>query len=734
MMERWKQLLLRACGKLAERPVPFLLGASFVLWFLLFRPFIFDPQFIISDAQSYRDNTIYFLQELSRGNFPSWSPNTGVVGVPNDLFLRRIGCYNPVYLWGILFHWLGMEWTLAYCLTMAAYFLLGMLGFFLLLKRIYRDDLPAFVGTLTLLFSSLGTRLFDSYMLLVTIPLIWFFYFISAFTQQPCSRYFWGLVLSVMVLMTTYIPFFIIIIISVFFVLFGAVFFSQAGEVLRKYRDFIVLRWWMVLIAAVMLGVSLVPTVQTFRKMQSGSIEMPDRHGVQGGVTAPAGQKAIAPDAGREAPGDILDVNAKRRRSWAIPEDVLFSSYFWDIHRFRPAVLYVPLVAVVLFLLGAGCLVNRRVVFYFSFGLFFIVLGSPWIFPVYDLLYAYVPFFRYFRNLHFFLWFLLIPLFAVVIAEYVHQFLRMRDALSCARTWGRFVLAVHVLLAGIILARGDWVLVTAVTLAASLFFFGRIFLSADQVSRTLVAVVLMALIVLEPIAVYYYLHKNMAHELAVASSRKDALDKNTLTRAAKALALGRLDPGYYNLTCLSLLARKVDAFSIRTYLKNPVVCYDQVKLLDDRVMDLREVARAFRNAENRAFVAVDSILPGEEPLFLTGRRGFSAWPSTGQYSVLERTSDVLRLRTAFSGRKFLVYNDGYDKNWRAYVDGKEVRVYRSNIAFKGVWLSPGDHVVEFIYGDRGPGWLDLALLLFFNLLFYGVLLCGIWDRRKKGRK
>ncbi len=50
-------------------------------------------------------------------------------------------------------------------------------------------------GYLILLFSALGTRLFDSYMMLVTVPLIWFFYFLIAFTQTPRKHLFLGMVL-----------------------------------------------------------------------------------------------------------------------------------------------------------------------------------------------------------------------------------------------------------------------------------------------------------------------------------------------------------------------------------------------------------------------------------------------------------------------------------------------------------------------------------------------------------
>ena len=114
---------------------------------------------------------------------------------PNDFFLRRIGAFNPFYLFILFLNAMGIPYTLSYLWFLAAYYWSGMVAFYLLAMRIYHDRFIAYAGYLMLLFSALGTRLFDSYMMLVTVPLIWFFYFLVAFTQTPRKHFFLGMAL-----------------------------------------------------------------------------------------------------------------------------------------------------------------------------------------------------------------------------------------------------------------------------------------------------------------------------------------------------------------------------------------------------------------------------------------------------------------------------------------------------------------------------------------------------------
>ncbi len=46
---------------------------------------------------------------------------------------------------------------------------------------------------------------------------------------------------------------------------------------------------------------------------------------------------------------------------------------------------------------------------------------------------------------------------------------------------------------------------------------------------------------------------------------------------------------------------------------------------------------------------------------------------------------------------WLLYLDAYAPDWKAYIDGKETDIYRGNIGFKAVHVSPGVHNVQMKY-------------------------------------
>ena len=46
---------------------------------------------------------------------------------------------------------------------------------------------------------------------------------------------------------------------------------------------------------------------------------------------------------------------------------------------------------------------------------------------------------------------------------------------------------------------------------------------------------------------------------------------------------------------------------------------------------------------------------------------------------------------------FLFLSDSYYPGWKAYVDGRETKIYRANFMFRAVALDRGAHKIEFVY-------------------------------------
>ncbi len=73
---------------------------------------------------------------------------------------------------------------------------------------------------------------------------------------------------------------------------------------------------------------------------------------------------------------------------------------------------------------------------------------------------------------------------------------------------------------------------------------------------------------------------------------------------------------------------------------------------------------------------------------------------SGEVTVNEDHHTRLQLRVKNSAPAILVVSGSWHPNWHARVDGAEVIVGRVNIAFRGIALSAGDHLVEYTYRPK----------------------------------
>jgi hypothetical protein len=70
----------------------------------------------------------------------------------------------------------------------------------------------------------------------------------------------------------------------------------------------------------------------------------------------------------------------------------------------------------------------------------------------------------------------------------------------------------------------------------------------------------------------------------------------------------------------------------------------------------------------------------------------------------------------------------YPHGWRAYVDGEETTIYRTNFAFRSVYLESGEHTVEFVYE---PPSVRAGLTVTLAGLVAVALLIAVPSRRKR---
>ncbi len=101
----------------------------------------------------------------------------------------------------------------------------------------------------------------------------------------------------------------------------------------------------------------------------------------------------------------------------------------------------------------------------------------------------------------------------------------------------------------------------------------------------------------------------------------------------------------------------------------------------------------------------------------------------GSATVTSYQPDALTLRVDASRGGLLFVSEVYHPNWHAYVDGREVPVLRTDVAFRGVDVPAGQHEVRFVY--RSPAFRVGAWLSGLTLVLVLVALGLLVGRRRR---
>ena len=720
------------------QPVHCVMLFAVVLWFFSFRSFVLDKAPLQSDAVAYYEHFEYFLTNISHGVYPLWEP-TRNIGVPMEFFLRRIGSYNPLYLFIIVINKAGLPYTLCYLFFLSGYYILGMAGFYLIAKHIFEKTEPAVLAFLLLMFSSLGTRLFDAYIIFMFVPMVWFFYFLLSFTRQTTRWAFLGMTFTIMLIATTYIPFYFLLIFLTFLLSFSIFYFPELKGVLSRYARFTRGNKVFVSICVALVLISLVPGCLLFLETGQGAkadIVLPKRH-YDWEHTPQTAQNLLAVD--------IYNIT-----KWSILEDILFSGVFGDLRHFRFAVLYIPVFAYIVFLLGAVTAVSRRLLVFSVWGGTIFLICSP-NFPFYQFLYDHIFFFKIFRNLHYFLWVLLLPLFVLFVIEQINQG-REEVVLPAGRKYAltAYALFVHLGLLFYVARHGGEIPTTYIVIGGSFLFFAAYLNGWFTQRQGLCLFCLAGLVLLQPLEVYHYLGRNYKAVPHIYRYNKSAAylyfdfpQEQTAGQQLKEELLKKGDNIAFSEkkgTDIYLATKWVDYIYgnlnrkvLHKYLSASILVYDHVQWVEDKDIDIEQLGRAFLDNAEPAFAAAAQKPAQDDAETVADQEGEAMVVMRDSPSVRLLYYDVnsIKVRTKFSTKKFMVFNNSYHSGWRAFINGQQVPVYRANVAFKGVWVPPGENIVYMRFLSLSRYWFNVLLMVIFNVVFYVLVYLIIKDNRNR---
>jgi uncharacterized membrane protein YfhO len=89
----------------------------------------------------------------------------------------------------------------------------------------------------------------------------------------------------------------------------------------------------------------------------------------------------------------------------------------------------------------------------------------------------------------------------------------------------------------------------------------------------------------------------------------------------------------------------------------------------------------------------------------------------GSVAITQKTSSTVTVKVHCVANSLLVFTQNFYPGWRAFVNGKEVRILKANYTFQAIPISAGDHTIKFsfevVYFRLAVAFTAIGLLLWF---------------------
>ncbi len=104
--------------------------------------------------------------------------------------------------------------------------------------------------------------------------------------------------------------------------------------------------------------------------------------------------------------------------------------------------------------------------------------------------------------------------------------------------------------------------------------------------------------------------------------------------------------------------------------------------------------------------------------------------STAAVKVTNYDVQHIKLETQSGSPQFLILSEiYYPEGWKAFVDGVETEIYKTNYVLRGIEVPAGTHNIEFVFEPLSNIW-GKRLAWFGTLLIYGIGIIGFISMRK----
>jgi hypothetical protein len=137
-----------------------------------------------------------------------------------------------------------------------------------------------------------------------------------------------------------------------------------------------------------------------------------------------------------------------------------------------------------------------------------------------------------------------------------------------------------------------------------------------------------------------------------------------------------------------------------------------------------------------SYTTVEAFTPKTEAVLLkseSSKLSGTTFTGKGTIKLDEYKPNKLTYTSNTDGEQFAVFSEIYYPDWKAYVDGKEVEIIKTNYLLRGISIPAGSHKVEFVY-DLPIYHTSNILSLIMSLLLIGSFIVYIVFNFMKNKK
>jgi hypothetical protein len=150
--------------------------------------------------------------------------------------------------------------------------------------------------------------------------------------------------------------------------------------------------------------------------------------------------------------------------------------------------------------------------------------------------------------------------------------------------------------------------------------------------------------------------------------------------------------------------------------------------LVDAVSVVSDPAKAFETLRGKDFNPRRMALVESPPPFKMAGPNSSPGARIGDVSITRYEDRHISMEGRIVKNALLILGEKYFRGWRATVDGRELSIHPVNQVLRGIYLTPGEHRVEFIF-DPVPFKIGKFITLASFAVYVFFLGREVWIRK-----